>query len=88
MFTFNEYRYQVTDKDMKRVGDIITKSKRDIDKEKSLSQVQANRIERLDKAIARFYVAEKLGKHEIAQIFLSRAEELDTKGIYKRLRYC
>lgn len=84
MPTFNEYMYGVTQKDTKRVEDIITKSNGDKEKQKKLAKVMADRIEHLEKAIARYFVSVKLKQPHIAEIFLRRAEELDKNGLYRK----
>jgi hypothetical protein len=84
MESFESIKYQVTDKDEMRVNDIVRKSEGNIEKEKTLARVMSDKIGRLDKAIARFFVAKQIGKKHIAEIFLAKAEVLDTLGMYEK----
>lgn len=63
-------------KNYKRVRDIVSKSEGDLEKQKKLAKVQADRITDEYKALNRARAAEELGYEEIFEIFFRRAYEL------------
>jgi hypothetical protein len=72
------------EKNKVRVSDIWIKSGADIEKAKSLSVTQANRITDEWKALNRAFAAKKMGYEEIFEIFFHRAYEL---GSVSKLEY-
>jgi hypothetical protein len=72
------------EKNKVRVSDIWIKSGADIEKAKSLSVTQANRITDEWKAINRAMCAKEMGYEEIFEIFFHRAYEL---GSVSKLEY-
>ena len=72
------------EKNKVRVSDIWIKSGADIEKAKSLSMTQANRITDEWKAINRAMCAREMGYEEIFEIFFHRAYEL---GSVSKLEY-
>ena len=65
-------------KNYTRVEDIVTKSAGDLEKKKSLSRTQANRITDEWKAINRAMVAKEMKEEDIFEIFFERAHTLGT----------
>jgi hypothetical protein len=76
------------EKNKVRVSDIWIKSGADIEKAKSLSLTQANRITDEWKAINRAMCAKEMGYEEIFEIFFQRAYELGSvsKGEYREYK--
>ena len=72
------------EKNKVRVSDIWIKSGADIEKAKSLSVTQANRITDEWKALNRAFAAKEMGYEEIFEIFFHRAYEL---GSVSKLEY-
>ena len=72
------------EKNKVRVSDIWIKSGADIEKAKSLSTTQANRITDEWKALNRAFAAKEMGYEEIFEIFFHRAYEL---GSVSKLEY-
>lgn len=72
------------EKNKVRVSDIWIKSGADIEKAKSLSVTQANRITDEWKALNRAFAAKEMGYEEIFEIFFQRAYEL---GAVSKLEY-
>ena len=72
------------EKNKVRVSDIWIKSGADIEKAKSLSMTQANRITDEWKALNRSFAAREMGYEEIFEIFFHRAYEL---GSVSKLEY-
>ena len=64
------------EKNKVRVSDIFIKSDGDVEKAKSLSRTQANRISDEYKAINRAMCAKEMGHTEIFEVFFHRAYEL------------
>ena len=63
-------------KNYKRVEDIVSKSDGDIEKQNSLSKIQANLIKDEHKCINRAMAAKEMGHENIFDIFFRRAYEL------------
>jgi hypothetical protein len=64
------------EKNKLRVSDIWIKSSGDVEKSKSLSITQANRITDEWKALNRAFTAKEMGYEEIFEVFFQRAYEL------------
>lgn len=63
-------------KNFKRIDDIVSKSDGDVEKKKSLSRTQANRITDEHKAVNRAMVAREMKEEDIFEIFFERAYSL------------
>ena len=76
------------EKNKVRVSDIWIKSGADIEKAKSLSTTQANRITDEWKALNRAFAAKEMGYEEIFEVFFHRAYELGSvsKGEYREYK--
>ena len=76
------------EKNKVRVSDIWIKSGADIEKAKSLSTTQANRITDEWKALNRAFAAKEMGYEEIFEVFFHSAYELGSvsKGEYREYK--
>ena len=76
------------EKNKVRVSDIFIKSDGDVEKAKSLSRTQANRINDEYKALNRSMCAKEMGHIEIFEVFFHRAYELGSvsKQEYREYR--
>lgn len=64
-------------KHKKRVTDIVNiKAVGDLEKQKRLATIMADKIENVDKAYGRYLVSDELNQPELAKIFLNRFKEL------------
>jgi hypothetical protein len=78
---------KITEKDRKRIDDIISKSAGDIEKQKKLALQMCNLITTEQKALGRYLVAKEYKIDHLAEIFLERAKELGITGAQEWRKY-